>query len=236
MGIQESPEHNESLTIRQNYSQVRLTGHDFLDIGTGDITTSNYPGGPSQAADQSDEVSELSGGRVYFTSTDQKGDFRVGDLFRIEQSTGVATLNADAFDLSGLNELQLGSIGAELGATINEFSTDESFAGDANTAVPTERAVRGFLTRDQMGTGHFVPPTGTTAERPTGGALKTGGIRYNSSLVTWEGYNGTQWTGLGGGNPWASTSSSITVAANDRYFVDTSAAIVIAIVIVIRET
>ena len=75
-----------------------------------------------------------------------------------------------------------------------------------------------------MGTGHLVPPTGTTGERPTGGALKTGGIRYNSSLVTWEGYNGTQWTGLGGGNPWNSTSSNITVAANDRYFVDTSGA------------
>jgi hypothetical protein len=75
-----------------------------------------------------------------------------------------------------------------------------------------------------MGTGHFVPPTGTTGERPTGGDLKTGGIRYNSSLVTWEGYNGTQWTGFGPGNPWASTSSSITIAANDRYFVDTSSA------------
>jgi hypothetical protein len=73
-----------------------------------------------------------------------------------------------------------------------------------------------------MGTGHFVPPTGTTAQRPTGGTLFTGGIRFNSSLVTWEGYNGTQWTGLGGGNPWASTSSSITITANDRYFVDTS--------------
>jgi hypothetical protein len=48
-------------------------------------------------------------------------------------------------------------------------------------------------------------------------------LRYNSSLVTWEGYNGTQWTGLGGGNPWATTSTSITVAANDRYFVDTFA-------------
>ena len=59
-----------------------------------------------------------------------KGDFRVGDLFRIEQATGVATLNADAFDLSGLNELQLGSIGAELGATINEFSTDETLSND----------------------------------------------------------------------------------------------------------
>jgi len=213
---------NITANVTKNFSNVRLTGHDFLDIGTGDFVTTNYPGGPSQPADQSDEIDELTGGRVYFSSTDQNGDFRVGDLFRIQQATGIATLNADAFDLSGLSELQLGSIGAELGATINEFSTDETLSGDSNTAVPTERAVVGYTQRDKMGTGHFVPPTGTTAERPTGGSLFTGGIRYNSTLVTWEGYNGTQWTGLGGGNPWASTSTSITVAANDRYFVDTS--------------
>jgi hypothetical protein len=72
----------------------------------------------------------------------------------------------------------------------------------ANSAVPTERAVRGYLTRDKAGTGAWVPPTGTTGERPTGGNLYTGAFRYNASLVTWEGYNGTQWTGLGGGNPW----------------------------------
>ena len=99
-------------------------------------------------------------------------------------------------------------------------------SNDANTAVPTERAVVGYTQRDQMGTGHLVPPTGTTAERPTGGSLKTGGIRYNSSLVTWEGYNGTQWTGLGGGNPWSTItfdgSTVPTVAANDRNFVDCS--------------
>jgi hypothetical protein len=79
-----------------------------------------------------------------------------------------------------------------------------------------------------MGTGAWVPPTGTTAERPTGGDLYTGAFRYNASLVTWEGYNGTQWTGLGGGNPWqtftADGSTALTVAANDRYFIDTTAA------------
>jgi len=215
---------NTATTITTGYSNIRLTGHDFLDIGTGDFTTSNYPGGPSQPADQSDEINELLGGRIYFTSTDQSGDFRVGDLFRIEQATGVATLNADAFDLSGLSELQLGSIGAELGATINEFSTDETLSNDSNSAIPTERAIVGYTQRDKMGTGHLVPPTGTTAERPTGGSLFTGGLRYNSTLVTWEGYNGSAWTGLGGGNPWASTSTDITIAANDRYFVDTSGA------------
>jgi hypothetical protein len=136
---------NTSSDVTTGFSNVRLTGHDFLDIGTGDILSTNYPGGPAQAADQTDEVEELNGGRVYYTSTDQKGDFRVGDLFRIEQATGVATLNADAFDLSGLSELQLGSIGAEIGATINEFSTDTTLSGNSNTAVPTEFAVKGYV-------------------------------------------------------------------------------------------
>jgi hypothetical protein len=39
----ESPDHETAITIRQQYSQVRLTGHDFLDIGTGGLTTTNYP-------------------------------------------------------------------------------------------------------------------------------------------------------------------------------------------------
>jgi hypothetical protein len=136
---------NTSADVTENFSNVRLTGHDFLDIGTGDIASTNYPGGPSQPADQSDEITETNGGRVYFVSSDQKGDFRVGDLFRIEQATGVATLNADAFDLSGLTELQLGSIGAQIGATINEFSVDETLSGNSNIAVPTERAVKQYV-------------------------------------------------------------------------------------------
>jgi hypothetical protein len=220
-------DNNEVGNVTRNFSNVRLTGHDFLDVGTGDVATTNYPGVPSQPADQADEVNELNGGRVYFVSTDQSGDFRVGDLFRIQQATGIATLNADAFDLSGLSELQLGSIGAELGSTINEFSTDETLSGNSNSAVPTENAIVGYTQRDNMGTGHFVPPTGTTAQRPTGGDLFTGGVRFNSSLITWEGYNGTQWTGLGGGNPWATHtadgSTALNVAANDRYFINTAA-------------
>ena len=217
---------NTAVTVTRDFSNVRLTGHDFLDIGTGGFADTNYPGDASQAADQSDEVEETNGGRVYFSSTDQDGDFRIGDFFRIEQATGVATLNADAFDLSGLSQLQLGSIGAELGATINEFSTDETMGNDSNTAVPTERAIVGYTQRDKMGTGHIVVPTGTTAERPTGGSLFAGGLRFNTTLVTWEGYNGVQWTGIGGGNPWETItgdgSSTFTAGASDRIFVDTS--------------
>ena len=218
-----------SADVTQNFSNVRLTGHDFLDIGTGGFADTNYPGSFNQSPDQQDEIDETNGGRVYFVSSDQKGDFRVGDLFRIEQATGVATLNADAFDLSGITELQLGSIGAQLGATINEFSTDVTLSGDSNSAVPTERAVLRYLTQDNAGTTAWVPPTGTTAERPTGGSLYDGALRFNTSLVTWEGYNGSQWTTLGGGNPWSTKTNADTgdtILANDRIFVDTSSGVV----------
>ena len=40
----------------------------------------------------------------------QDGNFRVGDLFSIEQATGVATLNAEAFNIAGLQELTLGEV------------------------------------------------------------------------------------------------------------------------------
>ena len=217
-----------SSNITTAYSNIRLTGHDFLSIGTGDFITTNYPNVPTQNADQDDEVTEEDGGRVYWVSTDQQGDFRVGDLFKIEQATGSATLNADAFNLSGLSELKLGSIGAELGAAINEFSTDETLGGNSNTSVPTENAILGYLTRDQAGTGAWVPPTGTTSQRPIGGALYTGAVRYNTSLVAWEGYNGSSWTGLGGGTPYVTIvgdGSTITVAeSNQRFLVNTAAA------------
>jgi len=136
---------NTALTIRYAYSQSRLTGHDFLSIGTGGKATTNYPGEPTQASAQGNEVIESYPGRVFYVSTDQDGNFRVGDYFRVDQATGRATLNASAFDLSGLTSLRLGSIGAQLGELVNEFSSDTTMSGDSNEAVPTEAAVRGYF-------------------------------------------------------------------------------------------
>jgi hypothetical protein len=147
---------NADVSITEYYSNIRMTGHDFLNIGTGDFVTTNYPNTPSQNPDQSDEVVTSGGGRVYWTSTDQRGDFRVGTLFRIEQATGVATLNADAFDLSGLTQLQLGSIGAQIGATINEFSTDGTLSGNSDIAVPTEQAVKTYVDTNSFSTGKAI--------------------------------------------------------------------------------
>lgn len=145
---QEKPSGSASgagVTIRYKYSQIRLTGHDFLSIGTGGVATTNYPGTPTQPAAQGNEVDEAFPGRVYYVSTDQDGNFRVGEYFRIDQATGKATLNASAFDLSGLSSLRLGSIGAQLGEQINEFSSDATMSGNSNLAVPTEFAVKAYV-------------------------------------------------------------------------------------------
>jgi hypothetical protein len=125
---------------------VRLTGHDFLDIGTGGFDDTNYPGTPTQDPIPANETVENNGGRVFFTATDQDGNFRVGDLFAIEQSTGVATLNADAFNISGLQELNLGNVTLGGGsATITEFSTDPFFTADSDNIVPTQRAIKAYI-------------------------------------------------------------------------------------------
>lgn len=153
VGDLESPEHETATTIRRRYSQVRLTGHDFLDIGTGDQTETNYPGLPTQDPIPSNETVQSGGGRVFWTSTDQDGNFRVGGLFNVEQATGTATLNAEAFNLAGLNELSLGAVAlGGGGATINEFSTDPFFTADSDAVVPTQRAIKAYIS-SQIGGG-----------------------------------------------------------------------------------
>ena len=136
----------DPVELRIRFSQVRLTGHDFLDIGTGNFTKTNYPNTPTQLPIQVNETVDNNGGRVFFTATDQDGNFRVGDLFSIEQSTGVATLNADAFNIAGLQELSLGEV--TLGgnsATVTEFSTDPFFTANSDNIIPTQRAIKAYI-------------------------------------------------------------------------------------------
>ena len=146
-------EHAVNIIIRQSYSQVRLTGHDFLDIGTGNVSQTQYPelylDGFNQINEPQpfNEVVENGGGRVFYTSTDQDGNFRVGELFKVEQSTGVISVNASYFNLSGLTELSLGGIQVGGSAVvIREFSKDQNFAANSNSVIPTQRAIIAYLT------------------------------------------------------------------------------------------
>ena len=173
--ISEAPPDGTDITMRLRYSQVRLTGHDFLDIGTGSFIDTNYPGLPLQPPLPANETVEQGGGRVFFTSTDQDGNFRVGDLFAIEQSTGIATLNADAFNISGLQELNLGNVTLGGGsATITEFSTDPFFTADSDNIVPTQRAIKAYIASQIGGGGASLNVNSVTA----------GSVFISSNVIT----------------------------------------------------
>jgi hypothetical protein len=133
------------LQIRSNFSNIRLTGHDFLSVGVGNTTTSGYPNVNNALTIQVQETSSANVGRVYYTSTDQDGNFRVGSYFAVNQATGAATLNASAFNLSGLTSLRLGSIGAQVGALISEFTTDGTLSANSDAKVPTQQAVKTYV-------------------------------------------------------------------------------------------
>lgn len=160
----------QAVIIRTQYSQIRLTGHDFLSIGTGGIANTNYPSVINPVGIPSNQVIQNYPGRVYYVTTDQSGNFSVGPYFGVNQATGVATLSASSFNLSGLTSLRLGSIGAQLGAQINEFSTDGTMAQNSSVKVPTQSAVVTYVASQLVNalpplsgnTGNILSSTGTT--------------------------------------------------------------------------
>ena len=142
--------HDTEVIINENFSQCRISGHDFLDIGTGNFEETNYPelyaGGNYFVSAPENEVYETGGGRVFYVSTDQDGNFRAGELFSVQQATGIVTISAQFFDLDGLSELALGGVRlGGSGTVVNEFSTDPTFAADSNSVIPTQRAIATFL-------------------------------------------------------------------------------------------
>lgn len=78
-------------------SLISASSHTFEYVGTGNVISTALPelgGIPIQA----NEVVELNAGKVYFTSTDQEGDFRIGGDLTINRDTG--TITGDTFDRS----------------------------------------------------------------------------------------------------------------------------------------
>ena len=75
-----------------------LTAHNFGYVGA----QSDYTNDPSLAV-QANEVEELNSGKVLFSSTDQDGDFRVGDAFSVDQETGNVSFAATSTAQSAAN-------------------------------------------------------------------------------------------------------------------------------------
>ena len=83
-------------------SKIIASSHTFEYIGSGnDITTATPKRGGVTI--QENEVVSQNGGRVIYTSTDQAGNFRIGDDLQINQNTG--TISGRAFSRSLFSEV-----------------------------------------------------------------------------------------------------------------------------------
>ena len=115
---------------------VYAIGHNLAYIGNGKETT-NDPGTVIQA----NEITELNDAKIRYNSVDQDGDFRVGDLFFVDQQTGTVnfalnSLNVDLTD--GITFNTNGSTSFVNGERIDignfriSGNTFESLSGDVN--------------------------------------------------------------------------------------------------------
>jgi hypothetical protein len=138
---------NSKGSLTTKISILRASSHDFVLIGTGGYATTRYPndlyGPPLQQPSTAREVIEANRGRVFYVSTDQDGNFRVGRALTVNQNKGSVNISVP-LDLSNLSSI---SLRRDLGPTVTEFSIDGTMVSEADFKVPTEQAVVTYLNR-----------------------------------------------------------------------------------------
>jgi len=111
-------------------------GHNLAYIGNGKEVT-NDPGTVIQA----NEVVETNSARIRYNSVDHEGDFRVGDLFRVDQATGSVDFSVSDFTINTTDGVTFNTDGQstfidgtkiETGNWRFSGNTIETVSGDAN--------------------------------------------------------------------------------------------------------
>ena len=104
-----------------------LIQHNFGYIGAGNKSDNN-----EADAIQANEVVELNSGQIHFVSTDQQGNFRVGDNFFVDLETGNSSISIDTADVDSFQGLRINSPG---GTTVidGSYITTGNILLDDNT-------------------------------------------------------------------------------------------------------
>ncbi|MBW8012843.1 MAG: DUF5011 domain-containing protein [Chloroflexi bacterium] len=101
--------------------------------------------------------------------------------------------NFDSLGVSGsagIRDLGVGRSATFGNNSSDDFTVNSTATFASNVTVSAATTLLSLTITDAL-----TIPAGTTVERPDG---STGSLRYNTTLSTFEGYNGSNWTGLGG--------------------------------------
>ena len=148
LGLRNSVTAGQAIDFRLR-SQISAPGHTFEYVGAG----TNYDALPWRGGVpvRANERVETNNGRVFSSNTNELGDFKVGDAFSVDGTTGNVTINTNQFNLSGLNFIGpfsrnggFSTVGVQLQEVSNNASLLSSTgAADGNTA-PTQFAVKTY--------------------------------------------------------------------------------------------
>jgi len=145
---------------------------------------------------QANEVVETNNAQLRYSSVDHKGDFRVGDLFYVNQADGTVDFSSSTFNINTTSGITITTGSSQTTITGEKIDTGNlrfsgntisSISGDINLDADSGTVRINSSSALQL-------PKGNTAARPT---PATGMIRYNTETALYEGYDGN-WMALNG--------------------------------------
>ena len=133
-------------------SMVASSAHTMEYVGSG----TNYTALPENGGQPNPlaEIIENNGGKIWAVTVNDRGTFKAGTTFEVNQQTGAVTIPSG-------------------GAQLSDYVKQSNSTGEA------------------------LLPAGTTGQRTA--SPVAGNIRFNTSTVKFEGYDGANWDDLAGG-------------------------------------
>ena len=159
-----------------------LISHNFGYIGTGKDSSND-----NTLSIQSQETVELNSGTIVYTSTDQIGNFRVGDNFYVDFETGETSIDANSVDFSGI-----GNITVNNGVDKTYIDGERVDTGNIRITGNTVTTIFGDLNLNPLtelfntdNNASLIISRGTDIQRNNEAA----DIRYNTETNLFEGYS-----------------------------------------------
>jgi hypothetical protein len=171
-----------------------LVSQNFAYVGAGRFSTND----PTEQI-AANEVVKTNGAKIYYSSIDNQGDFRVGDYFNINQKDGTVTFSGESFNIPSLTSIVFTD-----GLDTTTIDATKVETGNINISGNTITTLNGGLILSSASgvitinsTKSFVIPVGNLSQRPS--PATAGAVRFNNeSGYNWfEGYNGSNWIPLG---------------------------------------
>ena len=96
------------------------------------------------------EIIEYAPGRAFYSTVDNIGNLKIGDFFSVNQLTGEVTIDANSFNLSGLNAIgPFKRNGVAVGVVLQEVSNNTTLLNSqglfGEDTVPTQYAVKEYV-------------------------------------------------------------------------------------------